>query len=619
MGVKAELSDFLRDLPAVDYRDERRALLTYTGPSELAFYLDWEGSKAEFTERLLGELSRRGKVAVSSFLAGLPNTLQVQNSEERQQELEAIRTKVEALDEAAFRAEFPVPLPAAAPAERPSADPAMLAAAVVNEVLAPYYKLGGDQLRQKAGGRAVALAKGMAEEVKEALSGDVNAGIVLDIFQQNPEAGQAGMLKVLKARLEGDSALAGELADVYKSAAAEPEGGGLQSLVEVSQEIGLVRGDVVGAVVGDNVLKGIGAKIDVDQHIGTVEPGGVVTGAVIGGSGQIGIDQFMARVERGDIIGVQQIFNYMEQDEAAQDRLVGKIVERLKLEGLSITQLGSQPVPEDMSHQIQNIILAQKEVAARGLQASAETLLRLGKLAAYDRDYEEAVSYFRQASQADPGYEAAWEAIVWLQQARAMHDIQARDYDAAVGKLAEARSAANHTDPLDPRALAMRGYIAKTLAQISETRMNQLTRKEHLTLAQISEAGKNQQARLEHLEEAKRFFGHVVQLNPEEAGAWNGLGNVQAMLGDEDAAIGSYERAIELEPNYTAAYHDLGISCEAKMTANPDDKEQWCRRALDAWQSAYALAPMDPGFSEHDVVAIGRRVQWLRGKCGEGG
>jgi hypothetical protein len=206
MGVKAELSDFLVYLPAVDDPDERKALITWTGPSELGIYLDWQGSNVAFTERLLGELGRRGKGALLSFLAGLPNTLQVANSIERQQALSALRSQVDALDEAGFRAEFPVPI--GAPAERPPADPTMLAAAVVNEVLGPYYKLGTDRLRQQAGDRAVTLAERMAQQVEPALAGDVGAGALFDIFKQNPETGRAGVLKVLKVKLTGDPALA---------------------------------------------------------------------------------------------------------------------------------------------------------------------------------------------------------------------------------------------------------------------------------------------------------------------------------------------------------------------------------------------------------------------------
>ncbi len=334
------------------------------------------------------------------------------------------------------------------------------------------------------------------------------------------------------------------------------------------------------------------AMIHVKQEVNNVE-GGKVVG--------VQIDQFVASLERGEIVGEQNIYNITMQlgDElgkAFQEGIVNQLVAQLGLENLRVDQTGSRPISPDASDQIRNVISAQKEVAARGVQASAETLNYLGHLAAYRRDYEEAASYFRKATQANPKYLPAWESIMWLQQSRAMHDITARDYNAAVSKLAEAREAADHTDPLDGQALTLRGYIAKTLAQIAEAR------------GAASE-------RQEYLREAERFFGHVVKLEPKNAGAWNGLGNIQAMLEDHDSAIQSYKRAIKLLPKYTAAYHDLGISYEARMKADPDHAEGWCKKALGAWQNAFNLAPMDPGFSESDVVNIGRRVQWLKDQC----
>jgi len=289
MGIKAELSGFLNHLPAVDGPAERKALLTFTGPAELGIYLDWHGANIAFTERLLEELSRRGKDTLVGFLAGLPVAPQVANSVERQDKLAILRRQVEALDEAGFRAEFPVPLQPSAVQPEPPADPAMLAAATINEVLAPYYKLGAESLRQQAGGRAVALAERMEEKVEEALSGDLAAGALLNIFRQNPEAAQAGLLVVLKTRLTGDPGLASELARLFSSAAEEPERGGLGALVEVSHKIGVVKGDVVGAVVGADVMDRI-QKVSVAQTIDTVEEGATVVGTVLGNSGlmQIG-------------------------------------------------------------------------------------------------------------------------------------------------------------------------------------------------------------------------------------------------------------------------------------------------------------------------------------------
>jgi tetratricopeptide (TPR) repeat protein len=212
---------------------------------------------------------------------------------------------------------------------------------------------------------------------------------------------------------------------------------------------------------------------------------------------------------------------------------------------------------------------------------------------------EETVSCFRQATQADPKDLAAWEAIAVLQQTRATNDIGLGDLDAAESKLLEARSAARCTDPLDPGALALPGYVAKTLSWIATTRGNETEGQEHL-------------------QEAERVFRHVVQLYPSEAEGWKGLGDTQTALGDDEAAIESYERAIELVPIYTEAHYSIGYTCQHRMWAEPDDAEKWCRKALDAWQNAYDLVPLDPGYDEQDLDFISQQIRWLEGQCGEG-
>ena len=186
-------------------------------------------------------------------------------------------------------------------------------------------------------------------------------------------------------------------------------------------------------------------------------------------------------------------------------------------------------------------------------------------MAAYNRDYTAALDYLRQATQADPDYADAFEAIAWLQQSLANDELFKRDYDTAVAHLAEGRAAAMHTDPLDARALALRGYIAKTLAQIAEAR-NQPGDRER------------------YGQEAARLFEQAAKLDPADPGAQNGLGNVQHMLGNLDAAIAAYRRAIELAPGYTAAWHDLAAAYEAKMQADPAHAANWRKQALAAWR-----------------------------------
>jgi hypothetical protein len=284
MGTYQELADLLARLPAVDGPDERRALLAFTGPAELGVYLDWQGSNVVFAARLLAELSRRGKDALVSFVAALPNTPQVQNSLERRQALEEIGARLYALEETAFRAEFPVPVAPSAEPEAQPPDPAMLAASLVNDVLAPYYKLGAEELGRQAGPSAVALAEAVARKLEAALGGDPGAAALFNIFRQNPEIGRPGLLGVLKARLAADATLADHLVAAASMGAADAGGGALRSLVDVSQRIGHISGDAVGAIVGADVVDRI-RKVSVQQDVETVGPGGTQVGAVTGGSG----------------------------------------------------------------------------------------------------------------------------------------------------------------------------------------------------------------------------------------------------------------------------------------------------------------------------------------------
>jgi tetratricopeptide (TPR) repeat protein len=304
----------------------------------------------------------------------------------------------------------------------------------------------------------------------------------------------------------------------------------------------------------------------------------------------------------------QKIVNgtYMEHPEitqiflvvpGAQEAVVKWLAGQQGVDKRLLENLGARTAPEHVSHQIKEVQAAQKEAAARGVQIEPQAACQLGMLAAYRRDYEAALDYFQQATQADPEYTAAFEAIAWLQQSRALDDISRRDYDAAIDKLGAARRAAKETDPLDARAMAQRGFIAKTLAQVCEARGDQAGRQEYYA-------------------EAAPLFEQAARLNPEDPSAHNGLGNVQYALGHWDAAIQAYSRTVELAPTYTAAYHDLTLAYEAKMKADPAHAAQWCRKALAAWQKAYHLAPQDPTFSADYLLKMGQHLHWLEEQCG---
>lgn len=333
-------------------------------------------------------------------------------------------------------------------------------------------------------------------------------------------------------------------------------------------------------------------------------------GATIEGNVDTGGGDFVGRDKTDILIQKLQVNivngTYVESPEimptflvapGAQEAVVKWLAEQQGVDKRLLESLGGRTAPEHVSRQIEEVETAQREAAARGVPIAPQAAYQLGMLAAYRRDYEVALDYFEQATQADPEYSDAFEAIAWLQQSRAMDDRNRRDYDAAMAKLGAARRAARQTNPLDAGAMALRGFIAKTLAQVCEDKGDQAGRQQYYA-------------------EAAPLFEQAARLNPEDAGAHNGLGNVQYALGHWDAAIQAYSRAIELAPTYTAAYHDLTLAYEAKMKADPEHASEWCRKALAAWQKAYHLAPQDPSFSADYLLKMGQHLHWLEQQCG---
>jgi tetratricopeptide (TPR) repeat protein len=317
--------------------------------------------------------------------------------------------------------------------------------------------------------------------------------------------------------------------------------------------------------------------------------GGKIIGARVG-SVAGDLDVTVQQVVHGDYVDARTI---VAAGPEAVERIVRALMATQELDRRALQTAMARPAPKKVGRQIGAVIAAQRELAAGGAPVHPETAYRLGMLAAYGRDYATALSYFRQATEVDPEYSKAFFAISWLQQSRAMSDLDVLDYDAAVARLAEAREAAMHTDPLDGSAMALRGYISKTLAQVAESQHRAAERQKYYG-------------------DAARLFEQAAKLDPDNASAQNGLGNVQHALGNLDAAISAYRRAIELAPEYANAYHDLALALEAKMKAEPSAKGHWRERALEAWQEAYRLAPNDPGFSAEQVLALGQRIGWLR-------
>jgi len=79
-----------------------------------------------------------------------------------------------------------------------------------------------------------------------------------------------------------------------------------------------------------------------------------------------------------------------------------------------------------------------------------------------------------------------------------------------------------------------------------------------------------------HLDQSEDALKSAVQRNGSSAVAWTELGATQRMRGEFQEAAASYDKAIAADPNYAAAYRNLGVVSDLYL-ADPE-------RALTAFE-----------------------------------
>jgi len=97
------------------------------------------------------------------------------------------------------------------------------------------------------------------------------------------------------------------------------------------------------------------------------------------------------------------------------------------------------------------------------------------------------------------------------------------------------------------------------------------------------------------------FWTDVALKNPENAGAWNNLGNILAAGGDPGGAIARYRRALGIAPAYADAHYNLGLALMA--TGRPGE-------AIENYEDALRFQPDNPSihFSLANALAGERRL-----------
>lgn len=128
-----------------------------------------------------------------------------------------------------------------------------------------------------------------------------------------------------------------------------------------------------------------------------------------------------------------------------------------------------------------------------------------------------------------------------------LHQMQLRYFDLLDGNAAEALEHAQKTQayldrvlplyPQDPELKVTRGYLFKN---------------EAMALIRLGRYDESEAA----LNDGERTFRIMIEEQPRDAGAWNGLGSVEALRGNYEEALGYIDRALEINPDYPAAKAD---------------------------------------------------------------
>ncbi len=116
--------------------------------------------------------------------------------------------------------------------------------------------------------------------------------------------------------------------------------------------------------------------------------------------------------------------------------------------------------------------------------------------------------------------------------------IETRDFIGAKAKLQEAESLISvglARSPDDLMFLNLQGYQHKNWAMIQPDK------------------------RQEELNKAELIFNEIIAIEPRDPSALNGLGSVEILRGDLDQAEHFIRQALEQEPEYQAAKHDLEL------------------------------------------------------------
>ena len=142
----------------------------------------------------------------------------------------------------------------------------------------------------------------------------------------------------------------------------------------------------------------------------------------------------------------------------------------------------------------------------------------------------------------------------------------------------------NRTKKVAKEAINKVNHLEKKLsASISKRDSLLFEHKKETALLRASDAfHKGNNALLtKKYKKAISYYKKTIELRPNDAHAYNNMGNAHKEIGDFDRAIECYGSAISLKPDYASAHYNLGIVYQKK-----DDYST----ALESYKMAARLA-----------------------------
>ncbi len=255
----------------------------------------------------------------------------------------------------------------------------------------------------------------------------------------------------------------------------------------------------------------------------------------------------------------------------------------------SLKQGKLEDIPKKLREQLENHLSKIKEAESGGVKLSTDAFYTLGLSAYFERNFDVAEKYLKNAVDANPDNLMARNLLCTIYATRSLDNLSKEDYKAVIDDSTKAESYFQY-QPI-AESLIIMGYVYKNMFYASKDRA--------------------------YLEKAKEKFEIALALeDPRDvnniAGARNGLGNYYWLTGNTDEAIKMHLDAIKTVPQYASAHHDLALVYEAKMGESGSNINEWRLKAIEEWKKALYFGRSDPNFSPEDIARIEKRVQDLQ-------